>query len=133
MENIKRFSREAEVHRGHGELHAAAPLNEDNGVVLGDSQETAKPLFRGGVDALKFRRAVAHLHYGHAAAAPVEKLFADAFKDWKRKCSRTGVEVVDALGGAGADGCVSHGMGFLFRVAFCGRSDELAILFGFPE
>ena len=90
-------------------------------------------MFRRGVDALKFGRAVAHLHDGHATAAPVEKLFADAFEDRKRKRSRTCVEVVDALSDAGADGCLAQGVNFLFRVAFSGSSKELAIILGLPE
>ena len=90
-------------------------------------------MFRRGVDALKFGRAVAHLHDGHAAPAPVEKLFAYAFEDGKRNRSRTGIEVVDALGGAGADGCLGHDVNFLFRVAFCSGSGELEIILGLPE
>src|SRR5207245_766026 len=90
-------------------------------------------LFRGGVDAFKFGRAVAHLHDGHAAAAPVEKLLADAFKDGKRKRPRTGVEIVDALGVARADRCLTHGVNFLFRVGSGGSSAELAPIFGLPE
>jgi len=40
---------------------------------------------------------------------------------------------VDALGGARTDGGVSHGVGFLFPVVFCGGSGGLAIIFGLPE
>ena len=90
-------------------------------------------MFRRGVDALKFGRAVAHLHDGHAAPAPVEKLFAYAFEDGKRNCSRTCVEVVDALGGARAKGCLTHDVNFFFRVAFCCSSGELEIILGLPE
>src|SRR6266478_7215874 len=133
VEDVNGLSREAQVHGSHGELHAAAALDEDDGVVVWDSKKTAELLFRGGVDAFKFRGTVAHLHHGHAAAAPVEKLLANAFENRERKRPRTGVEVVDALGGAGADGCVSHGVGFLFRVAFSGSNAALAIMVGFPE
>ena len=133
MEDVNGLSREAEVHGGHGELHAAAALDEDDGVIVGNSEEIAELLFRGGVDAFKLGRAMAHLHDGHAAAAPVEKFLTDAFEDGKRNRSRTCVEVVDALGGAGADGYLTHGMGFLFRVMFCANSGGLAIIFGLPE
>ena len=34
MEDVNGLSREAEVHGGHGELHAAAALDEDDGVVV---------------------------------------------------------------------------------------------------
>ncbi len=34
VKNINGFSRKAEVHRRHSELHAAAALNEDDGVVV---------------------------------------------------------------------------------------------------
>ena len=133
MENVNGLSGKGEIHRGHGELHASAALDEDDGVVLGNPEKISELLFRGGVDALKFGRAVAHLHHGRAAAAPVEKLLADAFEDGKRKGSRTCVEVVDALGGAGAEGCLTHDVNFLFRVAFSGSSEELEIILGLPE
>ena len=133
MENVHGFSRQAEVHRSHGELHAAAALDENDGVVIGDPEKIPKLLFGGRVDAFKFGRAVAHLHDGHAAPAPVEELLADAFEDGKRKRSRSGVEIVDALGGAGADGYLTHGVGVLFRVVFCGGNGWLALIFGFPE
>src|SRR2546427_6893450 len=107
MEDVHRLSREAQVHGGHGELHTAAALDKDDGVVVRDSKKTAELVFRGRVDAFKFGRAVAHLHHGHAAAAPVEEFPADAFEDRERKRSRSGVEIVDALGGTGAKGCVS--------------------------
>src|SRR6266704_5631623 len=133
MENVNGLSGEAEVHGGHGELHAAAALDEDDRVIVGDSQEIPELLFRARVDALKFGRAVAHLHDGHAAAAPVEKFLADALENRKRKRPRTGVEVVDALRGARAEGGVSHGVGFLFRSAICCGSGGPAIIFGLPE
>ncbi len=81
VEDINGLSREAQVHGSHGELHAAAALDEDDRVVVRDSQKIAELLLRGGVDAFKFRGAVAHFHDGHAAAAPVEKLLANAFED----------------------------------------------------
>ncbi len=34
VEDVNGLSREAEVHRGHGELHAAATLDEDDRVVV---------------------------------------------------------------------------------------------------
>ena len=34
MENVNGLSREAEVHRGHGELHAAAPLHKNDRVIV---------------------------------------------------------------------------------------------------
>ncbi len=133
MKDIHGLSREAQVHGSHGELHAAAALDEDDGIVVRDSKKIAELLFRGGVDAFKFRGTVAHLHDRHAAAAPVEEFLADAFENRKRKRPWTGVEIMDALDGAGADGCVSHGVRFLFRVAFCGSSGRPAIIVGFPE
>src|SRR5260370_42336342 len=62
---------------------------------------------------------MAHLNDRHAAAAPVEELLADAFEDGNGKRSRTGVEIIDALGGAGTDGGVSHGVSssFVWRSA----------------
>ena len=54
--------------------------------------------FGGGDDAFEFRRAVAHLHDGHAAAAPIEQFFADALEHGKRQSARPGVEIEDALG-----------------------------------
>jgi len=34
VENVNGLSREAEVHRGHGELHAAAALDEDDRIIV---------------------------------------------------------------------------------------------------
>src|SRR5258708_31094222 len=133
VEDVNGLSGEAQVHGSHGELHAAAALDEDDGVVVRDSKKIAELLFRSGVDTFKFKGTVAHFHDRHATAAPVEEFLADAFENRKRKRPWTGVEIVDALGGAGADGCVSHGARFLFRVAFCGSSGALAIIVGFPE
>ncbi len=90
-------------------------------------------MFRGGIDALKFGGAVAHLHDGHAAAAPVEKFLADAFEDRKRKRRRTRVEIENALGGACADGCVAHDVVFLFRWAFGGCGGGLAFILTFQN
>ena len=133
MEDVNGFSGEAEIHRRHRELQAAAALDEDDGVVAGDPEKVAELLFRSGDDALKFRGTVAHLHHGHASAAPVEEFLADALEDGERKRSRTGVEVVDALGGASADSCVSHGAGFLFRLAICGDTGGLALILTFQN
>ena len=55
MEDVNRLSRKAEVHRGHGELHAAAALDEDDRIVVRDSKEIPELLFRASVDAFKFR------------------------------------------------------------------------------
>jgi len=41
---------------------------------------------------------VAHFHDGHAAAAPIEELFADALEHGKRQCAGPGIEVEGALG-----------------------------------
>src|SRR5713226_1221062 len=71
---------------------------------------------------------MAHFHHRHAAAAPVEQFLADALEDGKRQRPWTCVEIVDALGGAGTDGCLGHGVAFLSRVAFCGSSGRLAIM-----
>ena len=43
---------------------------------------------------------MAHFHYGHTGAAPIEKLFADALEDGERKSAGAGVEIEDALDGA---------------------------------
>ncbi len=82
----------------HGELHAAATLQEDDGVVVGNGEELAQAGFGVGDDAFEFGRAVAHLHDGHAAAAPVEQLFADALEDGKGQGAGAGIEVKGALG-----------------------------------
>jgi len=73
-----------------------------------------------------------HLHDGHAAAAPVEKLLTDAFEDGKRKRSWTALKL-ETRGGACADGCVSHGVGSSFVWRFCGSSGALAIILAFQN
>src|ERR1700675_397893 len=77
VEDVYRLAGEAEIHGGHGELHAAAALKKAHGVFVGNAHELAKAGFGVGNDAFKFGRAVAHFHDGHAAATPVEELFAD--------------------------------------------------------
>src|SRR5713226_7920232 len=74
---------------------------------------------------------MAHFHHRHAAAAPVEQFLADALENGKRQRPWTCVEIVDALGRAGTDGCLGHGVAFLFRLAFCGSSGRLAIIISF--
>src|SRR5258708_33882355 len=102
VEDVNGLSGEAQVHGSHGELHAAAALDEDDRVVVRDSKKIAKLLFRGGVDAFKFRGTVAHFHDRHAAAAPVEAFLADAVENRRRKRPWTGVGSVEALGSPGA-------------------------------
>ena len=102
---------QAEIHRHHGELHAAAALQEDDGVVVGNGEMFAEAGFGGGVDAFKFGRAVAHFHDGHAGAAPVEEFFADALEDGKRKAAGPALKLKARLmarwGGGGAhDGVI---------------------------
>ena len=99
VQHIHGLAGQAKVHGRHGELHAAAALQEDDGVVVGNGEELAEPRFGVGDDAFEFRRAMAHLHHGHAAAAPVEQLFADALQDGKGQRAGAGIEVEGALGG----------------------------------
>jgi hypothetical protein len=57
---------------------------------------------------------VAHLHYRHAAAAPVEQLFPDAPKDGKGKRARARIEIENAAGGFSWKRGRSHDDGNLF-------------------
>ena len=110
VEQVDGLAGEAEVHRDHGELHAAATLQEEDGVVVGDRQMLAQAGFGGGVDAFEFGRAVGHFHDGHAGAVPVEEFFADALEYGKGKRGRSCVEVEGALGGACCGGGAHDGV-----------------------
>jgi hypothetical protein len=99
VENVYRLAGDAEIHGGHGELHAAAALEEEHGVFVGDAHELAEPGFGVGNDAFEFGGAVAHFHDGHAAAAPVEEFFADALEDGKWQRAGAGIEVECSFGG----------------------------------
>ena len=110
VEKIDRLAGKTEVHRDHGELHAAAALEEKDGVVVGDGKMFAQAGFGGGVDAFEFGRTVRHFHDGHAGAVPVEEFFADALQDGEREGCGSCVEVVGALGGAGCGGGAHDGL-----------------------
>src|ERR1700736_6304768 len=99
VEDVDRLAGEAEIHRSHGELHAAAALQEDHGVFVGDAHELAQAGFGVGNDAFKFGGAVTHFHDGHAAATPVEELFANALEHGKGQGAGAGVEVKCSFGG----------------------------------
>jgi len=101
VQNVYRLAGEAEIHGDHGELHAAAALEEEYGVIVGDAHELAEAGFGVSNDAFEFGRAVAHFHDGHAAAAPVEELFADALEHGERERTGAGVEVECSFGGLG--------------------------------
>src|SRR5579862_4777141 len=103
VQNVHWLARQAQIHWYQGELSAAATLQKDYGVIIGNRQMLAQAGFGGGVDAFKFGRTMAHFHHGHAGAAPVEELFADALENGKREGAGAGVEVVDALNSTG--GC----------------------------
>jgi len=53
--------------------------------------------FRGGIDGLEFRRAMAHFPHGHAGAAPVEQFFANALEHGERERGGAGVEIEDTF------------------------------------
>ncbi len=101
VQHVYGLAGEAEIHGDHGELHAAAALEEDDGVFVGNAQEFAEAGFGVGDDAFEFGGAVAHFHDGHAAAAPVEELFADALEDGEWQRAGAGVEVECSFGGLG--------------------------------
>ena len=81
VQHIHGLSRKAKIHGRHAELQAATALDKDDRVVVGYGKKAAEFLFGGGVDAFVFRRAVAHLHDGHAPTAPVKQFFADALEN----------------------------------------------------
>ena len=99
VQDVDWFAGKAEIHRSHGELHAAAALQENYRVVVGDGEDAAEALFGLGDDAFEFFGAMAHLHHGHAATAPIEELFADALEYGQGKGTGSGVEIEGALCG----------------------------------
>ena len=101
VQNVYRLAGEAQIHGGHGELHAAATLEKYHGVFVGNAHEFAEAGFGVGNDAFEFGGAVAHFHDGHAAAAPVEELFADTLEHGEWQCTGAGVEVECSFGGLG--------------------------------
>ena len=101
VQNVDRLAGEAEIHRDHGELHAAAALEEEHGVLVGDAHKLAKAGFGVGNDAFELGRAVAHFHDGHAAATPVQEFFTDALEDREWEGAGAGVEVECSFGGLG--------------------------------
>src|ERR1700722_1956151 len=101
VQDVDRFAGEAEIHGDHGELHAAATLEENDGVFVGDAHEHAEAGFGVGNDAFKFRGAVTHFHDGHAAAAPVEEFFADALEHGEWEGAGASVEVECSFRGLG--------------------------------
>jgi hypothetical protein len=101
VQYVDRLAGDAEIHGDHGELHAAAALEKYDGVFVGDAHELAEAGFGVGNDAFEFGGAVAHFHDGHAAATPVEELFADALEDGKGERTGAGVEVECSFGGLG--------------------------------
>ena len=97
MEQINRFAGKAEVHRRQGELRAASALQENNSVVIGNREMFPQTRFGCGVDAFKFRRAVAHFHHGHAGTAPIEQFFANAFEHGKWQRTGACVEIENTI------------------------------------
>ena len=97
MEQINRFAGKAEVHRRQGELRAASALQENNSVVIGNREMFPQTRFGCGVDAFKFRRAVAHFHHGHAGTAPIEQFFANALEHGKWQRTGACVEIENAI------------------------------------
>src|SRR3984957_10694490 len=93
VENVDGLAGEAEIHGNHGELHAAAALKEEHCVFVGNAHKLAEARFRLGNDAFELGRAVAHFHDGHAAAAPVEELFADPLEDGEWEGAGAGIEI----------------------------------------
>ena len=97
VDHVNGLAWQSQIHRHHGKLQAGPALQKDHRVVFGNAEMLAQAGFGGGVDAFIFRRAVAHLHDGHAAAMPIEQFFADAFQNAQRQRARPGVEIEDAV------------------------------------
>src|SRR5262249_3855859 len=100
MKNVHRLARHAKIHRSKGELRAASALQKNHRVIVGNRQMLAQAGLSRSVDAFKFGRAMAHLHYRHARTAPVEQLFADAFENGERQSAGSGVEIVNTMQGS---------------------------------
>jgi hypothetical protein len=88
-------------------------------------------LFRRGDDAFEFRRAVAHLHHGHAAAAPIKQFLADTLEDGKGKRTRTRIEVENTPGGLLGKSGRRHEGKILFLLEYCSKGILLLRTKGF--
>src|SRR5215831_18909552 len=109
MQHFHGLSWQAKIHGNHAELETAAALKENHRVLVGNCKETAQLLLRRCIDAFVFRRAVAHFHDGHAAAAPVEQLLADAFKYRQGQGGGARVEIEKTFSGWDRSGGPTHG------------------------
>ena len=109
MQHVHGLAGQAKIHGNHAELEAAPTLKKDHSVVVGDGEEAAQLLLRRRVDALVFGRAVAHFHDGHAAASPIEELFANALEYGKRQGCGAGIEIENTFGGRNRSGRRTHG------------------------
>ena len=92
--------RGAEVEWDAGELGGRAALEEDDGVVVGDSEELTQIGFRFLDDEVEFFSPVTHLHDAHAAAAVVVKFLLRLEYDLLGESCWSGREVEDAVRGA---------------------------------
>src|SRR5271170_7807945 len=128
VQNVNGLAGERKVLRHGRKLHAAATLDEDDGVVLRDGQELAKILLRRIVDGFKFRGAVRHFHDGHAGAAVIEQLLSDAFEYGKRQSRGSGVEINGALERGGSGAHVAKTFRWYLRCVRSGKAEDWTAL-----
>ncbi len=100
VQDVNGLAGDAQVHGRHSELHAAAALQEENSVILGD----ADPACAAGSSA----SAMMLSNSGERWLISItdmplprqsEQFFTNAFEDWKGQSTGAGVEVVNPLGG----------------------------------